>query len=65
MRCVEGSAAVLWSGRQEERSDGSRGPAECVADSRKIDLVQIDLGDDNPDHLIDPEDLVRIAFARQ
>jgi hypothetical protein len=31
----------------------------------KIDLVQIDLGDDNHDHLIDPEEIVRIAFARQ
>src|ERR1035438_705503 len=31
----------------------------------KIDLVQIDLGEDNHDHLIDPEDVIRIAFARQ
>ena len=31
----------------------------------KIDLVQIDLGDDNHDHLIDPEELIRIAMARQ
>ena len=31
----------------------------------KIDLVQIDLGDDNHDHLIDREEVVRIAFARQ
>jgi hypothetical protein len=31
----------------------------------KIDLVQIDLGDDNHDHLIDPEEIIRIAFARQ
>jgi arylsulfatase A-like enzyme len=31
----------------------------------KIDLVQIDLGDDNHDHLIDPDEVVRIAMARQ
>jgi hypothetical protein len=31
----------------------------------KIDLVQIDLGDDNHDHLIDPEELIRIAMATQ
>jgi hypothetical protein len=27
--------------------------------------VQIDLGADNHDHLIDPQDVIRIAFARQ
>jgi arylsulfatase A-like enzyme len=31
----------------------------------KIDLVQIDLGDDNHDHLIDAEDLIRVAMSRQ
>ena len=31
----------------------------------KIDLVQIDLGDDNHDHLIDPDEVIRIAMARQ
>jgi hypothetical protein len=31
----------------------------------KIDLVQIDLGDDNHDHLIDPDEITRIALARQ
>jgi arylsulfatase A-like enzyme len=31
----------------------------------KIDLVQIDVGDDNHDHLISPEDLIRIAMSRQ
>jgi hypothetical protein len=31
----------------------------------KIDLVQIDLGDDNHDHLINPEELISIAMARQ
>jgi hypothetical protein len=31
----------------------------------KIDLVQIDLGDDSHDHLIDPAEVVRIAMSRQ
>ena len=31
----------------------------------KIDLVQIDIGDDNHDHLINPDDLIRIAMSRQ
>ena len=31
----------------------------------KIDLVQIDIGDDNHDHLIKPEELIRIAMSRQ
>ena len=31
----------------------------------KIDLVQIDIGDDNHDHLIDPSDLIRVAVSRQ
>ena len=30
-----------------------------------IELVQIDVGDDDSDHLIDPEALVRVAMARQ
>jgi arylsulfatase len=30
-----------------------------------IELVQIDVGDDDHDHLIDPEELVRVAMARQ
>jgi hypothetical protein len=30
-----------------------------------IELVQIDVGDDDHDHLIDPDELVRIAMARQ
>jgi arylsulfatase len=31
----------------------------------KINWVQIDLGDDNHDHFIDPEERLRIAMARQ
>ena len=38
------------------RRAGSRG---------KIHWVQIDLGDDDHDHLIDPEERLRIAMARQ
>jgi arylsulfatase len=31
----------------------------------KIDLVQIDIGDDNHDHLVDPLDVIRVAISRQ
>ena len=31
----------------------------------KIHLVQIDIGDDNHDHLIDPSDVIRVAVSRQ
>ena len=31
----------------------------------KIDWVQIDLGDDDHDHLIDPDERLRVAMARQ
>ncbi|HVA08209.1 MAG TPA: sulfatase-like hydrolase/transferase [Acidimicrobiales bacterium] len=31
----------------------------------RIELVQIDIGDDNHDHLIDPEDIIRVAMSRQ
>lgn len=31
----------------------------------KIDLVQIDLGEDNHDHLIDAAEVIRIAMSRQ
>src|ERR1700722_10489996 len=31
----------------------------------KIDLVQIDIGEDNHDHMIDPADLIRVAISRQ
>jgi arylsulfatase len=31
----------------------------------KIEWVQIDLGDDDHDHLIDPEERLRVAMARQ
>jgi hypothetical protein len=31
----------------------------------RIHVVQIDIGDDNHDHLIDPSELVRVAMSRQ
>ena len=31
----------------------------------KIHWVQIDLGDDDHDHFIDPEERLRVAMARQ
>jgi arylsulfatase A-like enzyme len=31
----------------------------------KIDLIQIDIGEDNHDHMIDPSDLIRVAISRQ
>jgi hypothetical protein len=31
----------------------------------KIDLMRIDLGDDNHDHLIDLNEVIRVAMARQ
>ena len=43
-------------------------PDYTAATSRftgKIHWVQIDLGDDNHDHVIDPEERMRIAMARQ
>ena len=43
-------------------------PDYTARDSRftgKIHWVQIDLGSDDHDHLIDPEERVRLAMARQ
>jgi arylsulfatase len=43
-------------------------PDYTVATSRfrgKVKWVQIDLGDDNHDHLIDPDERMRIAMAQQ
>ena len=43
-------------------------PDYSVGTSRftgKINWVQIDLGDDDHDHFIDPEERLRIAMARQ
>ncbi len=43
-------------------------PAYTAATSKftgRIDWVQIDLGDDDHDHFIDPNERLRIAMARQ
>ena len=43
-------------------------PAYTARTSRftgKIGWVQIDLGDDDHDHLVDPDERLRIAMARQ
>ena len=43
-------------------------PAYTAATSRftgKINWVQLDLGDDDHDHFIDPQERLRIAMARQ
>ena len=31
----------------------------------KIELVQIDVGEDSHDHLVDPRELIRVAMSRQ
>ena len=43
-------------------------PDYTAATSRftgKIDWVQLDAGDDDHDHFIDPEERLRVAMARQ
>jgi arylsulfatase len=39
--------------------------AETSRFNGKIEWVQIDLGDDTNDHLIDPEERLKIVMARQ
>ena len=39
--------------------------AEASRFNGRIDWVQIDLGDDDHDHLIDPEERLKIVMARQ
>ena len=39
--------------------------AGASAFNGKIDVVQIDIGDDDHSHLIDPEDLAHVALSRQ
>jgi arylsulfatase len=31
----------------------------------RIELVQIEVGDDDPSHLIDPAEIARVAISRQ
>jgi arylsulfatase A-like enzyme len=42
--------------------DYAQGPSKF---NGKIDLIQIDIGDDNHDHMVDPADLIRVAISRQ
>ena len=46
-------AAQAMAGKEQWRESG------------KVQWVQIDLGDDNHDHLIDPDERMRIAMAQQ
>ena len=39
--------------------------AESSKFSGKIELVQIDVGEDSHDHLVDPRELIRVAMSRQ
>lgn len=43
--------------------------SDCTAENNKfngrIELVQFDVGDDNHDHLVEPEELIRVAMSRQ
>jgi arylsulfatase len=52
------------------REAGTMVTPDCaVGDSNKftgeIDMVKIDIGQDNHDHLIDPEDVMKLAMMRQ
>jgi hypothetical protein len=69
---VENTQAMIFSA--DETTDigyesGTTVTLDYTAqDSRftgKINWVQIDLGDDDHDHFIDPEERLRIAMARQ
>jgi arylsulfatase A-like enzyme len=39
--------------------------AESSRFNGKIELVQIDVGEDSHDHLVDPQELIRVAMSRQ
>ncbi len=68
---VDATQAMIFS--VDETTDigqdtGMPVSANYPSDTRcnaKIDLVQIDIGDDNHDHLIDPEVLIHIAMSKQ
>jgi arylsulfatase len=69
---VEATQAMIFSA--DETTDVGYESGTCVtpdyttATSRftgKIHWVQIDLGDDDHDHLVDPDERLRIAMARQ
>ena len=50
-------------GRKRVSSDCTGGTSSRF--NGKIDLAQIDLGDHSHDHLIDMQDVIRVAMARQ
>jgi arylsulfatase len=69
---VEGTQPIIFSA--DETTDiGSDTGMSVTSDytsetnkfNGKIDVVQIDIGDDDHSHLIDLEDVVRVAMARQ
>jgi arylsulfatase A-like enzyme len=69
---VDATQAIIFSA--DETTDIGHETGTCVtpdytpATSRftgKISWVQIDLGDDDHDHFIDPEERLRVAMARQ
>ena len=69
---VEATQAMVFSADETTDVGYESGttvtPEYSSASSRftgKINWVQIDLGDDTNDHLIDPEERLRIAMARQ
>jgi arylsulfatase len=69
---VEATQAMVFSadettdiGYESGTTVGSDYDASTSRFSGKIQWVQIDLGDDDHDHFIDPEERLRIAMARQ
>jgi arylsulfatase A-like enzyme len=69
---VEGTQAMIFSADETTDIGYESGttvtPDYTVADSRftgKLHWVQLDLGDDDHDHFIDPGERLRIAMARQ
>ena len=69
---VENTQPMVFSGDETtdigEETGTTVSPDYTAKDSRftgKINWVQIDLGTDDHDHMIDPEERVRIAMARQ
>jgi arylsulfatase len=69
---VEGTQAMIFSADETTDIGYESGttvtPDYTVASSRftgKLHWVQLDLGDDDHDHFIDPEERLRIAMARQ
>jgi arylsulfatase len=68
---VEATQPIVFSA--DETTDvgddyGMQVSSDYAGQSRfngKINLVQIDIGNDNHDHLVDPADVIRVAVSRQ